>query len=79
MKRILFRSINERMNSKKYQQQYNINEITKSQLINFRQFGPILSNRIIANKPFKSFDDVNQIRGIGIVRISILKNKTYLR
>lgn len=57
----------------------NINKATKDELVSLTGIGPALSERIITyrnlNGPFKSVDELVNVKGIGAKKVAILKNE----
>ncbi|MEM4325995.1 MAG: helix-hairpin-helix domain-containing protein [Candidatus Pacearchaeota archaeon] len=45
--------------------QININNATREDLLRIKYIGPVLSERIIQERPFESIDDLIRVKGIG--------------
>lgn len=63
-----------KITSKRNDSTVNINTATEEQLENIPGVGPVLAQRIIAARPFKSADDLGKVRGIGDARYQKLRS-----
>jgi len=47
----------------------NLNTASKKELMSIKGIGPVLSERIIAGRPYKTIDDLLKVKGIGPKRL----------
>lgn len=57
---------------------YNINTASKKDLIKINGISGETANKIIANRPYKSLNEVYKLKGIGPVKCEIIKENMYI-
>lgn len=56
----------------------NLNTASKEELKQIKGIGDVLADEIIKNRPYKSWDDVSKVKGIGEGRLKTLKEEAKL-
>ena len=51
-----------------------LNTVSKEELMSINGIGPVLSARIIAGRPYRTFDDLLNVKGIGPKKLEALRH-----
>ena len=63
---------------KKAEKKINLNSASKEQLKEIKGIGDALADAIIKGRPYKSWDDVSKVKGIGDAKLKTLKKEASL-